>query len=348
MPELFKKILNSSETLFKNELALDSDFTPKIIPFRESENQYIATCIRPLFHKRTGKNLIINGAPGIGKTLATKSVLIELEKETDEIIPIYINCWKKNTTYQVVLELCNAIDFKFTQNKRTDELISIITERLNKKSSVIALDEIDKIEEINILYNLAENLYRKTILLITNDKSWLSRLDPRLRSRLILDQLEFKPYTLEETKDILKQRVNYAFHQNVLDKEGLNKIAEQAFKMKDIRVGLSLLKESAEIAELNSSKSIKLDHIESAIEKIADFDKGRKLDNDEKQILDIIKNNSDKTTGELFRIFKETYGRSERTFQRKIKNLEKLNLIKLDEIENMKGRSFKIKPLTEF
>ena len=144
MPDLFRNMLKSSESLFKNEVALDPEFVPKLIPFRENENKYIATCIKPLFQKRNGKNLIIHGLPGVGKTLATKNVLKELEEETDEIITTYINCWKKNSTYQIVLELCKAIDYKFIQNKRTDELISIIVERLNKKSSVLVFDEIDK------------------------------------------------------------------------------------------------------------------------------------------------------------------------------------------------------------
>ena len=61
MPDLFRDILKSSESLFKNEVALDPEFVPKLIQFRENENQYIATCIKPLFQKRNGKNLIIHG-----------------------------------------------------------------------------------------------------------------------------------------------------------------------------------------------------------------------------------------------------------------------------------------------
>src|SRR3989344_3891917 len=208
---------------------------------RENENQYIATCIKPLFQKRNGKNLIIHGPPGVGKTLATKNVLKELEEETDDITPVYVNCWKKNTTYQVVLELCKAIDYKFTQNKRTDELISIIVERLNKKSSVLVFDEIDKIQELDILYNLSESLYRKTIILLTNESNWLFRLDSRLKSRLIPDQLEFKPYSLTETKEILKQRISQAFPPNTINENSLNKITENPFKQTDIRTGLFIV-----------------------------------------------------------------------------------------------------------
>ncbi len=349
MPDLFKDFLNNSESLFKNEIALDIEFIPKLIPFRESENKYIATCIKPLFQKRTGKNLIISGPPGIGKTLACKNVLKELEETTDDIIPIYINCWKKNSTYQIVLEICSALNYKFVQNKRTDELISIITEKLNKKSSVIILDEIDKIEALDILYHLAEDIYRKTIILITNENNWVYKLDSRLKSRLLLDYLEFKPYKLEEIKEILKERVTYAFFPEVLSKEELSIIAQKTFECRDIRTGLFLLKEAAELAEEESSKKISLENIKNAIENLKDFNKPVALDEDEKLILDLIKKNPEKTTPDLYNIYKDNKGfKSERTFIRKIKNLEKSKLIKIDEIQAIQGRSFKIKPLTEF
>jgi len=347
MPDLFRDILKSSESLFKNEVALDPEFVPKLIQFRENENQYIATCIKPLFQKRNGKNLIIHGPPGVGKTLATKNVLKELEEETDDITPVYVNCWKKNTTYQVVLELCKAIDYKFIQNKRTDELISIIVERLNKKSSVLVFDEIDKIQELDILYNLSESLYRKTIILLTNESNWLFRLDPRLKSRLIPDQLEFKPYSLTETKEILKQRISQAFPPNTINENSLNKITENTFKQRDIRTGLFLLKESAEIAESNSSKKIEMQHVEEAVKRVI-FSDTEKLDEEEKQVLEFIKTNMEKTTGEMAKLYEETHKKSKRTFQRKLNNLQKSNLIKLDETESPRGRSFRVKPLTEF
>jgi archaeal cell division control protein 6 len=347
MSDLFKDVLKDSESIFKNEVALDPEFKPKIIKFRESENQYIAACIKPLLQNRTGKNLIINGSPGIGKTLACKNVLEGLEEETDEIHTVYVNCWKKNSTYQIALELCKAIDYKFVQNKRTDELVSIVVERLNKSSSVLVFDEIDKIQELDILYNLSENLYRKTIILITNERDWLFKLDSRLRSRLIPDQLEFKPYTIQETTEILKQRIEYAFHN--FDINLLDQIVSKTFELRDIRMGLFLLKESGEIAESFSSKIITLEHVNKSIEKIINFHKPVELDEDEKKILELVKLNPDKTRPDLFEIYQKNKGmKSERTFQRKISNLAKQKLIKLDEIKNLQGKSYKVKPLTEF
>jgi len=92
MGELFKDMLGSEESLFKNEVALNFDYQPKLIPFREIHQKTIASCIKPLFQKRNGKNLFIHGMPGVGKTVACRHVLDELPETTDEIIPLYINC----------------------------------------------------------------------------------------------------------------------------------------------------------------------------------------------------------------------------------------------------------------
>ena len=117
---LFKDMLKSGETLFKNEIALDFEFIPKMLPYRENQQHYVASCIKPLFMDRNGKNLVIHGSPGVGKTAAIKWIFRDLEDETDDIIPIYINCWKMNTKIKIMTALCHAIGYKFTQNKTED------------------------------------------------------------------------------------------------------------------------------------------------------------------------------------------------------------------------------------
>ncbi len=203
---LFNNILKDEESLFKDETALDFDWIPSIIKYRENEQQYIATCIKPLFQERNGKNLIITGQPGIGKTAAIRFIFKELEQETDNIIPIYINCWKKDTSHKIALEICNKLNYKFTQNKTTEELIKEITKILNKKAAVFCFDEVDKLDDSSILYSILEDIYRKTIILVTNYKDWLSKLDQRIKSRLTPELLEFKAYNHKETAGILKQR----------------------------------------------------------------------------------------------------------------------------------------------
>ncbi len=356
MANLFKdikNILSDKESLFINPVALDFDYQPKLVPFRENQQHYIATCIRPLLMKRNGKNLLVFGSPGVGKTVSTRHVLNELEEQPNDIQIIYLNCWKKDTSHKIVLDICDQIDYKFTHNKTTEEIFKIISTILNKKSVVFVFDECDKVDNPDILYNIAEDIYRKTIILITNDKNWLNGLDQRLKSRLIVEYLEFKPYNLEETKGILEQRIKYGFAPNVFEKDALNLIMEKTFELKDVRTGLFLLRESANLAEDESSKKITLDHVKNVILKLNPFKirNSKDFDEEEKEILNLVKENSGKTTKEIYDIYSKNHEINYRTFQRKIENLEKGDVVNTEEfVRKGGGRSniVKFKKLDEF
>jgi len=357
MSDLFKDILKDSETLFKDEIALDQDYIPKFIRFRESQQQYIAECIKPLFKKRSGKNLLITGMPGIGKTLAVKHILREMEEKglDEEIFLINVNCWQKNTAHKIVLDICNQLNYKFTINKTTEQLIEEISKILNKKSAVIVLDEADKLnnETINILYTILEQIYRKLLILISNRKDFLSTLDQRIYSRLIPEVLEFKPYTENETFEILKQRVDYAFFPNTLNNEALTTISKKTFELKDIRVGLYLLKESANIAERKLKRKIEKQDAEEAIKKLPEFKirSSDSLTEEQNNLLNIIKNNPGLSIKEINKIYNPEI--SYRTTLRKVKELEKLNLISIKQVNKGEGKKpyvffGKEKDLSEF
>ena len=96
---LFKDLLRSGETLFRDTIVLGYDFQPKLIPYREPEQMKFATCIRPLLQSHNGRNLFVYGPPGVGKTTACKHVLRELEEETDSVTTFYINCCKSILCY---------------------------------------------------------------------------------------------------------------------------------------------------------------------------------------------------------------------------------------------------------
>ena len=333
MGELFKDILKSNETLFKNDVALDYSYVPKIVPYREKEQRIIAGCIKPLFEQKSGRNVFIYGKPGVGKTVALKKVLDELEEETDEIIPVYINCWQRNTTYKIIAEICDMMGFKFIQNKKTEELFRWIKQAVNKKSVVFVFDEVDKLEDLDFLYMILEEIYRKSIILVTNYKEWIMDLDERIKSRIMPEMIEFKPYNFEETKGILKQRTEHAFHPNVLNDEAFELIAKKTFELQDIRAGLHLMKESGLIAESKSSRKIILEHAQQALSKIDEFSikNPQELQTDEQMILDLVKNNSGKKIGEIFKCYQDSGGKLVyKSFQRKIEKLEKNKFISVE------------------
>ena len=355
---LFKDILHSDESLFKNEIALDYSFLPKILPHREEQQRYIASIIKPLLSSRNGKNLFVYGAPGIGKTAAIRFVINELEEETEEVYSIYINCWQKNTTFKIIVDICEQLGYRLTHNKRTEELFEVVKNMVNKKAAVFAFDEVDKLEEVDFLYSLLEDIYKKSIVLITNDKEWLSDLDDRIKSRLLPETLEFKPYSISETRDVLRQRMDYAFFPNIWEENAFELIVSKTSEVKDMRIGLHLMRESSSIAESRASRKITLEHVQEALSKLDSFTikNSKDLTEDEQKILDIIKLNSDSRIGDLYLKYKEQGGLLVyKSFQRKIEKLEKNRFISVTKTSGGKDGNTSIikyasptKKLTEF
>ncbi|HLD12354.1 MAG TPA: AAA family ATPase [Candidatus Nanoarchaeia archaeon] len=345
MPDLFKDMLKADESLFLDPLPLDVDFIPPIIEGREQEQQLIASCIKPLFNKRPGRNAFITGAPGIGKTLATKYLLQELERQTTDIYPIYINCWKKDSAHKIVLGMCDALGYKFTQNRTTGELMDEVTRIINKKAAVIILDEADKITDDSIIYQLLEDPYMKSLILISNEADYLTTLDNRIVSRLNAEVINFESYNYEEIYDILQKRVHHAFVADVFDKEAFDIIAQRTHSLRDLRAGLFLLKEAGEIAETAASRKITMQHTTQAIEKLDNFKirSSETLNDTDKELLELIKKNSGKTTSEIFGSYQQTGGeKSLRTFQRKIDILLKNRVISKKEVATFPGRTTRL------
>ncbi len=357
MGNIFNDMLKSGESLFRNLDALDFEFVPKMLPYRENQQHYIATCIKPLLQGRNGKNLFIFGAPGIGKTAAIKWIFRDLADHSDDVIPIYINCWQKNTTYKIIVEMCSILGYKFTQNKKTEELFRIVKDRLNKRCVVFAFDEIDKVEDFDFLYSILEEIYKKTVLLITNYKEKLDELDERIRSRLLPEVMSFPQYNKDETAGILKDRAKYAFVSGVWDKDAIEAVAAKTADVKDIRCGLYLMRAAGSIAEDESSKKIMVNHAKLAIEKLPEFtikDKND-LDDESSAVFEIVKGNSGKKIGDLFRTYQDKGGKSTyKTFQRKIAKLSENRFVSVEKITGGKEGTTTIvslpkeKKLTEF
>ncbi|MDD5253890.1 MAG: AAA family ATPase [Candidatus Nanoarchaeia archaeon] len=334
---LFDEVLKDTESLFLNEVMLDFSYQPKLVRHREEHQKYIASCLLPLLQKRNGKNLLISGPPGVGKTVCCKHVIEELKEYEDEIFIIYVNCWKKDTSYKLALEICSILGYKWIHNKRTDELFNEIKDIVNKKSLVIILDEVDKLQDFQLLYFLVEEIYRKSMLLITNEKDWASELEDRLKSRLILDNLDFEPYTLEQTRDILEERKKYAFVKNVFDESAFNLLVDKTYELKDIRIGLFLLREAGNFAERKALRKITIEHAQIAISQLKDYQKRNilNMEEEEKEIIELVKKNPDKNAQDLLNIYRKEI--SLRTLQRKLEDLSKSGIILKKEAISAQG-----------
>ena len=259
-------------SLFINPAILEQTFLPRKLPYREEQHQFLADCIKPLFERRNGTNLIITGAPGIGKTACIKYLFRELIEKTDNIMPIYVNCWKRDTTPKIINEIARKMDLKLIEKMSSDEIFDRLMEKFNKYDGIVfAFDEFDKVNDFDFLYRILEDVPYKTIFLITNISEIIARMDRRLMSRLLLERVNFKPYNFEETKEILFERQKHAFSPGSWDYDASEMITRKTYNAKDIRTGLFLMKSSGEIATKRNAPKIGVEDVNQALEKLKDF-----------------------------------------------------------------------------
>ncbi len=321
-------MLRADESMFKNEDSLDPEWLPKNLPYRESQHHQIANCIRPLLQGRNGRNCIVYGAPGIGKTAAVKLVLRELEENPDvnapDVYVLYVNCWQKNTTYKIFVDLCEQLGYKFTQNKNTEDLFKIIQNIVNKKAAVFAFDEVDKVTDVDFLYDIFTDVLKKTIIMVTNHPSWYSGIDERVRSRILPETINFKPYDAGEIEGILNMRIDFAFNSGCWSNDAVSLVSEKTASAGDIRVGLHLLREAGLSAEDVGSRKVLVSHAQTALSRAGIFSvkSADDLGDDAKVILDLVKSQSEGRIGDLFKLYQDQGGSANyKTFQRRIDKL---------------------------
>lgn len=321
---LFDDMLKEGESLLREELVLDFDYLPDLLPYRESQQQHIADCIKPLAQGSKGRHLLISGAPGIGKTSCVKFVFKELEEATDDVKPVFINCWRKQTTNSVLTDLARQLGAVGPQFKSNEELWEQIFKGLARfKGLAVALDEIDKAREYDFLYQIAENVKRLTLLMITNERDFLASMDRRIRSRLAVEELEFRPYKRSEVEGILEERKKLAFAPGCWSPEAFELVAEKCYSKGDVRVGLVLMREAARAAEREASKRITVEHVMKCKASMVEA-QAEALDEREKSVLEVIKDNKGIETGKLLeRVKKEGLEIPDSTLRRIIAKLDK-------------------------
>jgi cell division control protein 6 len=273
--------------IFKNKAILQSNYSPEIIQHRDKEIKQVASILAPCLRLERPSNLFIYGKTGTGKTISINYVKNELLKRArEQDIPLvieYINCKLKkiaDTEYRILAELIKKLGGSVpSTGLPTDQVYSKFIEIVDSKKQliIIVLDEIDqavkKIDD-NFLYNLTRlntELTKAQISMIgiSNDVNFLDYLDPRVRSSLSEEELVFSPYNAPALIDILRDRANDAFKENVISEGVIEKCAAYAAREHgDARRALDLLRIAGELVERDEKTTVSQEYIDKANEKI--------------------------------------------------------------------------------
>lgn len=261
--------------------------------------------------------------------------------------------------------------------------------REGKINLIVILDEIDALKKLtekdNLMYKIERingNLFNNTtnkfdgfisIIAITNDTTFKGKLDSRTRSSLAPKSFMFKSYDASQLEEILKQRRDMAFYENVVKDVAIKYAAAYVAKTHkgDARYALNLLKTAGEIAEEENKTSITeeeikkacgdtdinmleeminqlSDHQKIALYAIADaiysrkYEKSRLYQQDSKYKEEIFSGEAYEAYCEKCPAFGER-ARTMRWFREYLSELSEYNLISLDESgKGIRGRTTKI------
>ena len=340
------------QELIKNENVLLPEYIPDILPGREKEIKDISYNFKIALDGRKPENLLVYGSPGTGKTAVVKFITKELEDYSNKVKIVHINCWHIGTRYGIIAEMAKRIGFIAPMKGMSiEDLFNRISEIILKKRIIVIviLDEMDKLilsGHSDILYDLSRmnEVYNVKISMvgIINELNLITTLDPRIRSSVINADVEFKPYTVPQLKEILNERARFAFYD--YDEDAIGLAAAYGYKLNgDARISISILLNSGRIAEKKGANKLMVEHVQEAFKRksyiMRKVEKNEiKLNQEEKKIIDILKK-GEITSGELY---KKLPGMNERTIRNYIKKLEETGLIELKEVVG-KGKTRMIK-----
>ncbi len=276
--------------IIHDEMPLKEVYIPEKMYHRDGEIKRIARVLSPVIKNRDAGNLFIHGPTGTGKTTIIKYMFNVLNSETSNVATIYVNCWKYSTVNsllnQILMQL-NKSKALFSTRRTNSELIKDIEVEVEKKNKklIIALDEIDRVESMDVLYFLSREKY--ALVLISNDAFALKDVDMRIKSSLLLEEIEFKKYKVEELVDILKDRASYALVPDSVSDALLKLIAMNSNG--DARVALEILRKSAMNAEIKEKKKIERQDIIDAVRSIKNLKYSQIMSNQKRELQIIYK-----------------------------------------------------------
>ncbi|QLJ52319.1 MAG: Origin of replication recognition protein Cdc6 [Candidatus Fermentimicrarchaeum limneticum] len=270
----FQDILSRS-SIFRDRNVLSLHYIPSTLPHREKEINNIMSAISPALKGEKPRSIFIYGKTGTGKTSSVKYVMERFEEMKSERARMcYVNCRMYNTRYRVFHKLMKD---SIPEYAKTGYGLSFFYEKLidlldsGGTNLIIVLDEVDMVKDLDdLIYTLtrANDDLKKggsSIIGISNRLSFKDNLDPRSKSTLYETEMVFPPYTSNQLKSILDQRVKLGFSEAAVDESAINLAAAIAAQDNgDARYALKLILRAGEIVDEEGAGVVSEKHVNAA------------------------------------------------------------------------------------
>lgn len=341
-------ILMHDETIFRDIRVFNPDYVPDKFLHRESQMEALTLCLRPALRGGKLMNAVVVGSCATGKTTAIKKLFEKFEEYSDRIICVYINCQLHTTRYNIFSQIYQKMFGHLPPE--TGIPVSRIYEKImkhlknNDQALMVALDDVDHLfhskNANKIFYDILRAYeefegVRTGLFAVISDIEFRYILDKNVNSIFIPKEIVFNPYTYNEMRDILKERVKTGFYPEVISEEILDEVAEETSSIGDLRVGINLLGLLGNIAEADASRTIEERHLKTALQSSSSISLKNTLENlseKERTLLELIIESEDQQliAGNLYKNLNDKKPLSYASFDRLLNKLEFLRLIDIE------------------
>jgi cell division control protein 6 len=353
----------TSKSIFKDKGPLDHRYLPEKLVHREEQITQIAKYWVDALSEITPSNVTLYGKTGTGKTAASKFASEQLKDAASNkkvrIKVEYIRCTDYTTEYQVIAQLCQKLGRDVPNRGWTKgEIVNTFRDILSKKDVfgrklilIVILDEIDILLDKDgdgILYTLTRT-DNVSVLSISNYLDFKNLIKSRVTSSLNDKEIVFPPYGADQLSDILAERAELAFFDDVLDGDVIPLCSAMAAKEEgDARYALDLLKNAGELAFDEDSEKVTGEHVRMAKDRI-EFNKVTEIIQTlplQQQrlleaILNLTKQNEEITSGKLYEEYQLISKKDSVTYRRIfdfINELELLGIISTNTVSRGRGK----------